>query len=87
MVEQADVFVADATYPSTGLGIELQIAEGRDIPVILSFHQAPETRMAPVEYVNLDSIAPLATDRGRFRVAHGSRHSFTVPGNCVPRSW
>jgi hypothetical protein len=54
MVEDADVLVADASYPSIGLGIELQVAESRDIPVVLSFLRSPKTRVAPIEYVNPD---------------------------------
>lgn len=54
MVEEADVLVADATYPSTGLGIELQVAEAGDIPVVLSFRKSSDTRVEPVEYANPD---------------------------------
>src|SRR5262245_2745863 len=35
LVEKADVMVAEATYPSTGLGIEMQIAENRGKPIII----------------------------------------------------
>lgn len=35
MVEEADLLVADATFPSTGLGIEMQIAEINKTPIIL----------------------------------------------------
>jgi hypothetical protein len=55
MVEQADVMVADATFPSTGLGIELQTAEARDLPIILAFRRSPETRVPQVEYTNPDA--------------------------------
>lgn len=49
MVEWADIIVAEASYPSTGLGIELQIAENKNIPIIaifqlLSSHKAPEVK-------------------------------------------
>lgn len=37
MVEWADVIVADATFPSIGLGIELQIAEQRGTPIVIVF--------------------------------------------------
>lgn len=54
MVEAADIVIADATFPSIGLGIELQIAEAKGIPIILSFCQSPKTRVLPVEYENPD---------------------------------
>ena len=54
MVEQADVLVADASFPSIGLGIELQIAESRDIPIVLCFRKAIENMVSPVEYENPD---------------------------------
>src|SRR5258708_17148580 len=34
MVEDAELMVAEASFPSTGLGIEMQIAEGKDTPII-----------------------------------------------------
>jgi hypothetical protein len=54
LVEQAEVVIADATYASIGLGIELQIAEARDTPVILCFRKSEENRVPPVEYENPD---------------------------------
>lgn len=35
MVEWADVIIAEASYPSTGLGIELQLACSQETPIIL----------------------------------------------------
>ena len=35
MVEEADLLIAEASFPSTGLGIEMQIAETAGIPVIM----------------------------------------------------
>ena len=52
MVEYADVVVAEASYPSTGQGIELQIAENRGIPIIICFNRGHEYQAAPVEYEN-----------------------------------
>jgi hypothetical protein len=40
MVEEADLLVAEASFPSTGLGIELQIAETEGKPVIMLEHRA-----------------------------------------------
>lgn len=54
LVEKADVLVAEASYPSTGLGIEMQIAANRDKPIIICFRATAETRAAPVEYDNPD---------------------------------
>jgi hypothetical protein len=56
MVEQADAIVIDATFPSIGLGIELQLAEAKGVSVILSFNHAPEHRLAPVTYENPDHL-------------------------------
>jgi hypothetical protein len=54
LVEKADVLVAETTYPSTGLGIEMQIAESLDKPIIVCFRAVAVTRAAPVEYENPD---------------------------------
>ena len=35
MVEQAELIIAEASFPSTGLGIEMQIAESKGTPIIL----------------------------------------------------
>ncbi|MBX3114156.1 MAG: hypothetical protein KF836_06280 [Fimbriimonadaceae bacterium] len=50
MVEWADVVIAEASYPSTGLGIELQVACNREIPVLLVFKQKESHRAKPVKY-------------------------------------
>jgi nucleoside 2-deoxyribosyltransferase len=55
MVEWADVVVAETTYPSTGMGIELQIAENKGIPIILCFNESAKNKAAPVEYDNPDA--------------------------------
>jgi hypothetical protein len=54
LVEKADVLVAEASYPSTGLGIEMQIAENLDKPIIICFRATAETRATPIEYENPD---------------------------------
>jgi hypothetical protein len=56
MVEWADVLIADATYPSTGLGIELQIAEGRNIPIVLCFNRDGFNRAEPIDYETPDHL-------------------------------
>ena len=54
LVEQADVVIADVTFPSLGVGIELQVAQTKDIPVILCFRKSAESRLSPVSYENPD---------------------------------
>lgn len=54
MVEKADVIIADASFHSIGLGIELQIAEARNTPIILCYRKNDSKRLAPVDYDNPD---------------------------------
>lgn len=54
MVEWADVVIAEASYPSTGLGIELQLACARDIPIVLVFKLDERHQAAPVQYTTPD---------------------------------
>ncbi len=54
MVEWADAVVADATYPSIGVGIELQIAEQRGMPIVLCYRRSAVNQAAVVEYENPD---------------------------------
>jgi hypothetical protein len=54
MVEQADAIVIDATFPSIGLGIELQLAEAKGVPLILSYNHSAEHQLTPVKYENPD---------------------------------
>ncbi len=54
MVQRADLVVAEATFPSTGLGIELQIAEANGIPIVVCFKRSPEHRIPPAEYETPD---------------------------------
>lgn len=55
MVEEADVVVADASFPSTGLGVELQIADARGTPVIMLIGDYGVNRVKPAHYFNPDS--------------------------------
>lgn len=50
MVEWADLVVAEASFPSTGLGIELQIACARNTPIIVAFRLDERHKAPPVEY-------------------------------------
>lgn len=54
MVEWADVIVAECSHPSTGVGIELQIAEQQGTPIIICFEDSSVTAATPVEYANPD---------------------------------
>lgn len=54
MVEESDVIIAEASFPSIGLGIELQIAEARNIPIILLYNESQSHKALPVAYTNPD---------------------------------
>ena len=54
MVEWSDLVVAEASYPSTGLGIELQIACSREIPVVIAFKLDEGHKAPPVKYHTSD---------------------------------
>lgn len=54
MVEWADAIVADATFPSIGLGIELQLAEQRDTPIIIAFRMVDAYRTDARTYDGAD---------------------------------
>jgi hypothetical protein len=53
-VQESQLVIAEATFPSTGLGIELQLAQSADIPIILCFKIDKATRAAEVAYENPD---------------------------------
>ena len=54
MVEEAQCIVAETSFPSIGLGIELQIAANKMIPIIL-LHKDYSVNVAKmVEYTNPD---------------------------------
>ena len=55
MVEGADLVIADASFPSTGLGIELQIAAAASIPIIMLVGDLGINRVSEVRYRNPDS--------------------------------
>lgn len=54
MVEECDLLVADVSFPSTGLGIELQIAETGGKPVIMLVGDYGDNRVSHREYDNPD---------------------------------
>lgn len=55
MVEEADIVIAEASFPSIGLGIEIQIAQQKGIPIILCFKETNSYRAEPIEYENPDA--------------------------------
>lgn len=55
MVEESDLVIAESSFPSTGLGIELQIAENLSIPVILVFKDYHINHSEPKDYTNPDN--------------------------------
>jgi hypothetical protein len=55
MVEEADIVVADASFPSTGVGIELQIADSRGIPIVMLIGDYRENRVKSAHYTNADA--------------------------------
>jgi hypothetical protein len=65
MVEQADLVIAEASFPSTGLGIEMQIAEGKGTPIILCFRDFGTNKVDSVTYENPDH------SRHRLQVGNG----------------
>jgi hypothetical protein len=54
MVEQAELVVAEASFPSTGVGIEMQIAESKGTPIILCFRDYGTNRAETAHYQNPD---------------------------------
>jgi len=55
MVEHAELVIAEASYPSLGLGIEMQIAEHAGKPIIIAFQRTDTNKAKPVSYRNPDS--------------------------------
>ena len=54
MVEEADLIVADASFPSTGVGIELPVAETSGKPIILLIGDYGTNRAQSAHYKNPD---------------------------------
>lgn len=54
MVEWADVIVAEASYPSTGLGIELQLACSQETPIVMAFKLDGRHKALPIQYKTPD---------------------------------
>jgi len=54
LVEDAEVLVAEASFPSIGLGIELQVAAANGTPIVLCFCDREQNKATPVSYENPD---------------------------------
>lgn len=54
LVENSDLVVADATYPAIGLGIELQIATAKGLPIVLCYNASARFKAPQVTYLNPD---------------------------------
>jgi hypothetical protein len=54
MVEEADLIIAEASFPSIGLGIELQLAQQQSTPIILCFRDFGRNKVSSIQYVNPD---------------------------------
>lgn len=54
MVEEADLVIAEASFPSTGLGIEMQLAEAKGTPIILCFRDFGTNKVKSLSYANPD---------------------------------
>jgi nucleoside 2-deoxyribosyltransferase len=54
LVKDADLIIAECTFPSIGLGIELELAVAYSKPIIIIHDNSPENIAAPVSYINPD---------------------------------
>lgn len=57
MVEEADLVIAEVSFPGIGLGIELEIAQAKHIPVLLCFRNYGQNQACPVRYANPDGTS------------------------------
>lgn len=55
MVAEADAVIAECSFPSIGLGIELQHAVESETPIIIIYRDFSDNRATPVLYKNPDS--------------------------------
>lgn len=56
MVLSSDLVIAEASFPSTGMGIELQLANSNEIPVVLCFKPDKNYKAKPKKYRGVDQI-------------------------------
>jgi hypothetical protein len=50
MVERAELVIAEASFPSTGVGVEMQIAESKGTPIIVCFRDFGTNKVNSVVY-------------------------------------
>jgi hypothetical protein len=55
MVQDAEVVIGECSFPSIGLGVELQIATENETPIVLAFRDFHVNQATPVHYTNPDS--------------------------------
>lgn len=77
MVEWADIIIGEASYSSTGLGIELQIASQKGTPIVLCFNRGDDYRVAEVQYENPDK------SRHNLQIGEGFVTLGIGPTNCL----
>lgn len=54
MVQESEVVIAECSFPSIGLGVELQLAVEREIPIIIIFRDFKDNKATPTQYSNPD---------------------------------
>lgn len=54
LVLASDIIIAEVSFPSLGLGIELQISENNSIPIIMIHKDFLVNHSKPISYVNPD---------------------------------
>jgi hypothetical protein len=65
IVQEVDLVIGEASFPSIGLGIELQIAISKATPIILCYRNYRNNKAEPVCYENPDkSIHQLQIGKG-----------------------
>lgn len=56
MVLWSDLVIAEASFPSTGMGIELQLADNNKIPIVICFKEDLDNKADPKTYRGVDHI-------------------------------
>jgi hypothetical protein len=55
MVSKSDLIIAEVSYPSAGVGIELQAAQHIEIPIILCYRDFGDNKSKPAHYKTPDN--------------------------------
>ena len=56
MVLWSDLVIAEASFPSTGMGIELQLADSNETPIVMCFKEDQRNKAEPKKYLGVDNI-------------------------------